>query len=307
MFGYLGLEHFFDSSKRVYWIYLFSALLFAVLFFWRQTAVLKKQFSAQVLWHPSARLDYIYFIVVSLVKTLLLIPLLIGVNDVALWMVLQMQDTFGYMERTRVSRVWLLAGYTLTLFVLNDFTRYVLHRLMHAVPLLWRFHRVHHSAEVLNPLTFYRIHPVENLLFGLRYAFTTGFVTAVFIYFFGAGIGLVEVLGVNVLVFVFMIFGSNLRHSHIPLSYGKRLEKWFISPLQHQLHHTRIYTHRNFGSYLAIWDRWFGTLTLGARAGIGKIKSKKALDFGLPITEAEKTTHSLLGAFLNPFYKGIKL
>lgn len=276
-----------------------TALFVAVLFFWKQRSILRKQFSKEVLWHPSARLDYIYFIVVTLIKILFLIPLLIGVNDVALWLVLTFQDLFGYVERIRVDKIWLISGYTLALFVANDFTRYWLHRWMHTIPLLWRFHRIHHSAEVLNPLTFYRVHPVENLLFGLRYAFTTGFVTALFIYFFGAGIGLIEVLGVNVLVFLFLLLGSNLRHSHIPVSYGNTLEKWFISPLQHQLHHTTLYTHRNYGSYLAVWDRWFGTLTLG------KVKSKKTLDFGLP--KAEETTHSLLGAFLNPFYKGIKL
>ena len=297
MFGDLGLEYFFDSTKRVYWAYMLTALIVAVLFFWKQSFVLKKQFSKEVLWHPSARLDYIYFVVVSLVKVFLLIPLLIGVNDVTLWILLQMQDTFGYMQRTRVSSIYLLSAYTLVLFVFNDFTRYVLHRLMHSVPLLWRFHRVHHSAEVLNPLTFYRVHPIENVLFGLRYALSTGFVTAVFIYFFGAGIGLVEFLGVNVLVFVFLLFGANLRHSHIPLSYGEKLEKWFISPLQHQLHHTKTCTHRNFGSYLAIWDRWFGTLV------VGKVKSK-ALDFGLP---TETATHSLFGALFNPLIKGIKL
>ncbi len=300
MFEYLGLEYFLDSGKRVYWLYMLSALVLAIGLFWKQWSVFKSQFSAQVLWHPSAKLDYIYFLVVSLVKIMLIIPLLIGVNDVALWMVLAMQDYLGYVERIRVSREILLVSYTLALFIINDFTRYWLHRLMHASSLLWRFHRVHHSAEVLNPLTFYRIHPVENILFGLRYALTTGMVTAVFIYFFGAGIGLIEVLGVNIIVFIFLLLGANLRHSHIPLSYGKKMEKWFISPLQHQLHHSRKYTHRNFGSYLAVWDRWFGTLTLGK---VGKSKSK-ALDFGLPTGE---TTHSLLGAFLNPFYKGIKL
>ena len=280
---------------------MFSALFVALLFFWKQKSVLSKQFSKEVLLHPSAKLDYVYFIVVSLVKVMMIVPLLIGVNDVALWLVVMMQEYLGYVERIRLSREWLLAAYTLTLFVVSDFTRYWLHRFMHTVPLFWRFHRVHHSAEVLNPLTFYRVHPIENLLFGLRYALTTGFVTALFVYFFGAGIGLVEVLGVNVLVFVFMLIGSNLRHSHIPLSYGKMLEKWFISPAQHQLHHSRAFTHRNFGSYLAVWDRWFGTLTLS------KGKSKQALDFGLPTTEKDKTTHSLIGAFLNPFYKGIKL
>lgn len=300
MFEYLGVEYFYDSSKRVYGLYMLSALLVALIFFWKQKSVLKVQFSKEVLLHDSAKLDYSYFVLVSLIKILLIIPLMIGVNDVALWMVLQFQDTFGYVERTRVSKEWLLPGYTLVLFLVNDFSRYWLHRLMHAVPFLWRFHRVHHSAEVLNPLTFYRVHPLENLLFGLRYALVTGFVTALFIRYFGAGIGIVEFMGVNVLVFLFLITGSNLRHSHIPLSYGRHLEKWVISPYQHQLHHSRQYTHTNFGSSLAVWDRLFGTLVSTDKE---KIKNEN-LTFGL---SHETVTHSLIGALFNPFIKGIRL
>jgi sterol desaturase/sphingolipid hydroxylase (fatty acid hydroxylase superfamily) len=295
MFEYLGLDFIWDSGKRIYWLYMFTALIAAVLFFWKQRSILRKQFSKEVLWHPSAQLDYTYFVVVSAMKILLIIPLLIGVNDVILWMVVLLQDQFGYLERIRINKTWLIGSYTLVVFIANDFTRYWLHRWMHAIPLLWRFHRVHHSAEVLNPLTFYRVHPVENLLFGLRYALTTGLVTALFIYFFGAGIGIIEVLGVNIFVFVFLLMGSNLRHSHIPLTYPVNIEKWIISPYQHQLHHSIEHTRRNYGSYLAVWDRWFGTL---------KSEEKTQLRFGLL---HETPTHSLLGAFLNPFTKGIKL
>jgi len=52
--------------------------------------------------------------------------------------------------------------------------------------------------------------------------------------------------------------GANLRHSMIPISYG-RLEKLFISPLQHQLHHGKTTSRKNYGSMLAIWDRMFNS------------------------------------------------
>ena len=45
---------------------------------------------------------------------------------------------------------------------------------MHRIPFLWRFHQIHHSAEVLTPLTFHRIHPVESLLYDVRGALVTG-------------------------------------------------------------------------------------------------------------------------------------
>jgi sterol desaturase/sphingolipid hydroxylase (fatty acid hydroxylase superfamily) len=293
---FLGLEYFLESGKRVYWLYLLTALLLTILIFWKSKNVIKKQFSKEVLWHKSAQLDYGYFILVSVIKILIIIPLIIGVNEVTLWILLQMQEWFGYMERTRVNKSTLLASYTFSLFVVNDFTRYWLHRMMHSNSWLWKFHKVHHSAEVLNPLTFYRVHPLENILFGMRYALSTGFVTALFIYFFGAGIALVEFMGVNILIFIFLILGANLRHSHIPLSYPKSIEKWFISPYQHQLHHSTKYCHTNFGSYLAVWDRLFKTLVTG---------KKRNIVFGLP--NSEKVNHSILGALVNPIYKGLKL
>ena len=289
---YIALNYFFDVHQRVFYAYILTSLLIAFLFF---RVNLKQQLSKNILWHKSARLDYVYFMLSFIVKVLLIIPLLIGVNEVTLWFVLAFDSYFGYISIIRIPKELLLFSYTLVLFILSDLSRYWLHRLMHKSKILWRFHRVHHSAQVLNPLTFYRVHPLENLLFGLRYALVTGFVTAVYVYFFGAGIRAIEFMGANILVFIFSIIGSNLRHSHIAFGYSKGLEKWFVSPYQHQLHHSTKYLHRNFGSFLAIWDRIFGTLVTG---------KKKNIIFGLP---KEKVNHSILGAFLNPIFKGVKL
>lgn len=292
MTDYLAWNYFLDVHQRIFYLYILVAGVIAFLFY---REAFKHQFSKEVLWHQSAKLDYLYFVVLGVLKVALILPLIIGVNEVTLWVVLELNNHFGYLSRIRVSKELLLLSYTLVLFIVSDLSRYWLHRLMHRVKFLWRFHRVHHSAEVLNPLTFYRVHPLENLLFGLRYAIVTGVVTAIYIYFFGAGIRSIEFMGANVLVFVFSIIGSNLRHSHIPLSYPKGLEKWFVSPYQHQLHHSTKYCHKNFGSFLAIWDRMFGTLVIG---------KKKNIIFGLP---NEKVSHSILGALLNPIFKGVKL
>ena len=292
MSEYIAISYFFDINHRVFYGYFLVALAISFLFF---REALKKQLSKEVLLHPSAKLDYLYFILTGVIKVALILPLMIGVNEVAIWAVLNLKDFFGYQQRVLISRELLMLFYTLTLFVLSDLSRYWLHRMLHSIPLLWRFHRVHHSAEVLTPITFYRVHPLENILFGLRYAIVTGLVTAIFVYFFGAGSRAIEFLGANILIFIFSIIGSNLRHSHIPLGYGKKVEKWVISPYQHQLHHSKKYCHRNYGSFLAIWDRVFGTLVTG---------KKKNIVFGLP---KEEVNHSIWGAFLNPFIKGVRL
>ena len=64
--------------------------------------------------------------------------------------------------------------YSMILFVSDDLSRFVLHRILHRVPLLWRFHQVHHSATEMTPLTFFRIHPVESMLYQTRAILVTG-------------------------------------------------------------------------------------------------------------------------------------
>jgi len=257
---YFGLDYLFVSHQRLFWVYLLSAAIIAILYVIFAHSV-REEYAKRTIWlHSSALMDYKYFFVVSFIKVAVILPLILSSKDVALYVTLLLQESFGFIAPLALSKESVVLLYTLTLFVVGDFTRYWLHRAMHSVPLLWRFHKVHHSAVVLNPLTFYRVHPVENILFGLRYALSVGVVTGVFLYLFGAKIGLVQIVGANVFVFVFGILGANLRHSHIPLRYGDFLEKIFISPYQHQLHHTVQHSGKNFGGALAIWDALFQTL-----------------------------------------------
>ncbi len=290
----LGIDYIFASHRRIYWLYILNALVIAFVYmqFFQAT---KNEYKTRVIWwHKSAQLDYKYFFVSSLIKALLILPFIISSKEISLTLVLFLQDTFGFMSAIKLSKELVVMLYTFTLFIMGDFTRYLLHRVMHTIPLLWKIHSVHHSAEVLNPLTFYRVHPIENILFGLRYALSVGIVTGIFIYLFGASIGLVEVIGVNIFVFISGILGSNLRHSHIPLRYGDFLEKIFISPYQHQLHHSKEFTHKNFGGTLAIWDLIFKSLHIE--------KTRTDIEYG---TSVSYTTVTQM--LLKPFYNGVKI
>jgi len=257
---YLGLDYLFNPQKRLYWGYLLSSALIMLLYFLLTRQSVARLFSKDLWWHPSARLDYVYFLVVSLIKIGLLLPWMLGVRETSIWTLRFMESLFGYQAKIAVDHQWLVLGYTLALFLLSDLSRYCLHRLMHSVPFLWAFHKVHHSAEVLTPVTFYRVHPVENILFGLRYALVAGLITGVFIYLFGANLALMDVIGVNLFVFVFHVLGDNLRHSPVHFRYFNLVEKWFISPAQHQYHHTVQGGTVNYGGVLSIWDRLFGSL-----------------------------------------------
>ena len=293
-------DYLFNPNKRIYWLFLLSSLLIALIYLWLNPKQRRIVFSKKLWLHPSAMLDYGYFIFIAIFKFLVILPLLIGAKEVALWVNGFLLNQYGLTRLEGFSYFQIMVLFTLSLFILSDFTRYWLHRLLHAAPWLWEFHKVHHSAKVLNPLTFYRVHPLESLLFGLRYSFTVGLVSGVFIYLFGAMIGIYDILGVNALAFIFALVGSNLRHSHIHLGFGGKIERFLISPHQHQIHHSKHHFDTNFGGFLAIWDWAFGTLTLS--------KGVKHIKFGIKNTEM-KNFLNFQNLLFSPFfaiYKRIK-
>lgn len=282
----------FGSSKRIYWQYIFSSVSIALIYLLIYTKEQKINLSTKLWLHKSSILDYKYFVVSFLIKTVFIVPIVIGVNEITLFVYEYLTDYFGYKNIKGLSYSQVVLFYTLSLFIVSDFTRYWLHRFLHTIPILWEFHKVHHSAKVLNPLTFYRIHPVENILFALRYSISIGLVSGIFIYYFGAMIGIIEIVGVNVILFFFSLMGSNLRHSHIKLSYPRVLENIFISPYGHQLHHSTKYYNKNYGGYLAIWDKVFGTLQLSHT-----IKNNEKIHFGVEIKDFQTVSNLLFIPF----------
>ena len=164
---------------------------------------------------------------------------------------------------------------------------------MHKWPVLWALHKVHHSATVLTPMTVFRTHPLEGIIFSLRSAITQAIGISLFFYLFGNLVSLYTIVGVNVFVFVFNILGSNLRHSHIGIRYWKWLEYIFISPAQHQLHHSVAFEHhdKNFGAALAVWDWLFGSLHHSVEFETLHLGIKK---------DQKETTHNLRNLYFDP-------
>ncbi|MCT7910015.1 sterol desaturase family protein [Arcobacter lacus] len=297
MNDFFALEYVINPSKRIFWIYIISSIFLAIVYFY-VTKKNSRLITSSKLWlHPSAKLDYYYFFLSYFINIFLLVPFIVSAKTVALYINKELYFYFDYYDNTFFSYKQIVLMYTISIFVISDFTRYWLHRFLHTIPFLWEFHKVHHSAKVLTPITFYRVHPVENFLFGLRYSLSVGFVTGIFIYLFGAKVDIYMVFGVNIFLFIFSLLGSNLRHSHIPLSYGRIVEKWLLSPKQHQIHHDKKHFNKNYGGYIAIWDRIFGSLTLS--------KDVKILKFGLR-REQMKDYLSLKYLIIRPFMNLLK-
>lgn len=272
---FFALEYLTDPNKRLFWIYIISSIVLAIVYFYIGKKNTRVIMSSKLWLHPSAKLDYYYFFLSYFINIFLLVPFIVSAKTIAFSTNKFLFLHFDYFDNTIFTYSQIVLLYTITLFLVSDFTRYWLHRFLHTIPILWEFHKVHHSAKVLTPITFYRVHPVENFLFGLRYSLSIGFVTGIFIYFFGAMIDIYTVVGVNVFLFAFSIFGANLRHSHVPFSYFAFIEKWLMSPKQHQIHHSRKHFDKNYGGFVSIWDRMFGSLQLSNEVPILKFGLRK--------------------------------
>lgn len=184
------------------------------------------------------------------------------------------------------------------MFLTQDFCRYWNHYMHHGTRFLWPFHAVHHSAEVMTPITFLRAHPVYTAFQMLMLSTLIGPVQALVLVLL---VGQIEgwVVFSGVLAFnAYVFFGAHLRHSHIWIRYGRRLEHILISPAQHQIHHSSDPLHhdKNFGEIFAIWDWMFGTLYVPEK--------KEILTFGIANADGVRIPQphpTLRAAMLGPF------
>ena len=159
-----------------------------------------------------------------------------------------------------------------------DLAQYWVHRLFHSVPVLWRFHSVHHSAESMDWLAGSRLHLVDV-------AVTRG-ITYIPIYLLGFGEGP---------LFTYVVFVSiqaTFIHSNLRFEYGPL--RWLIAtPQFHHWHHTADagVLDKNFAVHLPFLDRMFGTYHLP--------KSLWPESYGL--AGDDNVRGSYLGQFLYPF------
>ncbi len=254
-----------SADKRLFLPFLLSAFLLALFALYRQHQTLswniirKNLFAADFWLTRSSLVDLGYLFLNSLVRILVLVPLFASKLMATIVVARFFQAQFDTPVDLAWSATTVIMCYTLLYFIVDDFSRFALHFAMHKVPWLWYFHKVHHSASILTPLTLHRVHPLEMTLYYLRDLLVFALISGFFVYLFGARVGSLEILGVGALGFIFNMLGANLRHSHIWLGFGKA-EAWVVSPAQHQLHHSAAETHRNinFGTCLAVWDRLFG-------------------------------------------------
>ena len=200
---------------------------------------------------------------------------------------------------TESGSVWVAVALTVTLYLVNDFMRWWLHYLQHKVPLLWEFHKIHHSAEHLNFATAERFHPLDTVFFSVGSISAAAIVNGTFIGLFGNQLTVYQLGGANIIFFGTNLIGGVLRHSPAWVSFGPKIEKWLISPAMHQIHHSSDPKHwdKNMGGGLAIWDRMGGTLYVP--------EGREELQFG--IGEESEDYRTLYGVYVEPLIKASRI
>jgi sterol desaturase/sphingolipid hydroxylase (fatty acid hydroxylase superfamily) len=187
---------------------------------------------------------------------------------------------------------------TLAIFLAYEFAYWLNHWLSHRVPALWAFHKVHHGADSLSPLTNFRVHPVDTILFYNMAAVLMGLTAAGVNHALGQQVPMFEIRGSNLLIHLNTITLSYLQHTHLWLRFGPRGGRILLGPAHHQIHHSTDPAHfnRNLGGALAIWDRMFGTFHMpgGKRA---------RLAFGV---EGMRDPHGIAGGVLFPFAEAME-
>ena len=164
--------------------------------------------------------------------------------------------------------LWLSLPMSLVLF---DFAIYWQHRVFHAVPVLWRLHRMHHADTQFDVTTGGRFHPFEIAL-------SLGFKLVL--------VWLIGPPALAVLAFEIVLNASSMfNHGDVRIGapVDALLRRAIVTPDMHRVHHSPIRreTDSNFGFNLSIWDRLFGTYRAQPEAG------HEAMQIGLENFRAE--------------------
>ena len=174
-----------DPQSRTFLVYWLSSFLLVMIwasFSWQQRrSFLKQMVQKSYWWNASTRQDYSLVLLNSLLFALAGITWLIFSISIA-------NSSFELIELFLQPRIFaeqspllLFSVFTIVLILLDDLSRYGLHRLLH-YRAFWRIHQLHHSATTLTPISFLRVHPLEKLLYQGRSAFIYGGCTGVFFF-----------------------------------------------------------------------------------------------------------------------------
>ena len=295
-----------DVQSQTGWLSLLTSLLIALIIYVVErrrgsaglVSIAKFLFPREIYLHRSVIADYKFVAIDLTIKVVVYTPLIAGFS---MLVYRAAAASFAGLS-TLVPLEGMLSGtiaVPIIAVVAADFGAFLAHYLVHRSPFLWYFHEIHHSAEVLTPATVYRTHPVNTLVNAVVAAFIAGIGAAFYTATTGSVVNLPTMFGINVVQFAYHSFAFQLRHTHIWLSYGPVLSWIFISPAQHQIHHSTDPKHwdKNYGFMFAFWDAIWGSLYIP--------RARETLHFGVPDADPQDfSTVSKL--YFLPFVKAAR-
>jgi sterol desaturase/sphingolipid hydroxylase (fatty acid hydroxylase superfamily) len=224
-------------------------------------AILSKR---NILTHDSSIADVKLFVLSVVFMPAVVGALVVSTATVSNTVHAALLNIFGALDPPGCCETAIRIVSTVVLFLAYEIGYWVDHWLKHRIPVLWSFHRLHHTAEVLTPLTNFRNHPVDSIVFGYMLAMFIGGASGVLAWVFDGNVHSYAVDGKNILFILFLWTIGHLQHSQLWIPFGGRWGRIVLSPAHHQIHHSNDPRHynRNFGSVLAIWDGFFGTLEI---------------------------------------------
>jgi sterol desaturase/sphingolipid hydroxylase (fatty acid hydroxylase superfamily) len=169
--------------------------------------------------------------------------------------------------------------------VAMDLVIWVQHVLVHAVPVLWRLHRVHHADLDYDVTTGARFHPIEIVL-SMLIKFATLLVL---------GAPVVAVVIFEVILNAMAMF--NHGNICLPQPVDRLLRLFVVTPDMHRVHHSREEdeANSNFGFNLSLWDRLFGTYRAQPRLG------QQGMEIGIDGYHRADEVNTLSGMLTLPF------
>jgi len=170
-------------------------------------------------------------------------------------------------------------------FVVKDFIEWNIHRMLHRVPWLWEFHKLHHSIEELDWIGNMRFHWMEAVIYKSISYFP------------------LAVIGVDTeVIFIIAIIGTligHLNHSNLAISWGP-FRYLLNSPNMHLWHHDVVVRGKgsqNFGITLSVWDWLFGTAYM----------PEEGQPERLGFAGMESYPRNIVARLIYPFYKWIPI
>lgn len=184
---------------------------------------------------------------------------LIGYNALSNIGVQTFQDFLGLFDISNIVALnvstWPKWAQWVVMFVIADFIQWNIHRMLHRVPWLWEFHKLHHSVKEMGFAAHLRFHWMETIIYK-----SIQYIPLAMI-----GFGIDDFF----LIHIFAIAIGHLNHSNIYLTYGP-LKYLINNPAMHLWHHAKHLPSKygvNYGISLSVWDYLFKTAYIPEEQG----------------------------------------